>query len=56
MHKINYDKKLKESLITTIRLMKSIGILDANYKEDSSKITLEKSSLNKDPDSKLLSS
>jgi hypothetical protein len=37
----DYDKKLKESLITTIRLMKSIGILDANYKEDSSKITLD---------------
>ena len=37
----DYDKKLKESLITTIRLMKSIGILDANYKEDPSKITLD---------------
>jgi len=35
----DYDKKLKESLATTIRLMKSIGILDSNYKEDTSKIT-----------------
>ena len=37
----DYDKKLKESLITTIRLMKSIGILDANYKEDPSKIPMD---------------
>jgi len=35
----DYDKKLKESLATTIRLMQSIGILDPNYKEDTSKIT-----------------
>jgi hypothetical protein len=35
----DYDKKLKESLATTIRIMKSIGILDSNYKEDTSKIT-----------------
>jgi len=37
----NYDKKLKKSLVTTIRLMKSIGILDSSYKEDTSKITLD---------------
>ena len=37
----DYDKKLKESLVITVRLMKSLGILDANYKEDSSKITLD---------------
>jgi hypothetical protein len=37
----DYDKKLKESLVTTVRLMKSIGILDSNYKEDTSKITLD---------------
>ena len=37
----DYDKKLKESLVTTIRLMKSLGILDPSYKEDTSKITLD---------------
>jgi hypothetical protein len=35
----DYDKKLKESLSTTVRLMQSVGILDPNYKEDTSKIT-----------------
>ena len=37
----DYDKKLKESLVTAIALMKSIGILDPSYKNDTSKITLE---------------
>ena len=37
----DYDKKLKESLVTAIALMKSIGILEPSYKEDTSKITLE---------------
>ena len=37
----DYDKKLKESLVTAIGIMKSIGILDPNYKEDTSKITLD---------------
>ena len=37
----DYDKKLKESLITTVRLMKSIGVLDSNYKEDDTKITVD---------------
>jgi len=36
----DYDKKLKESLVTAIALMKSIGILDPSYKNDTSKITL----------------
>jgi hypothetical protein len=35
----DYDKKLKESLSTVVRLMQSVGILDPNYKEDTSKIT-----------------
>ena len=37
----DYDKKLKESLVTAIRLMKSIGILEPSYKEDTTKITLD---------------
>ena len=37
----DYDKKLKESLVTAIGIMKSIGILDPNYKEDTTKITLD---------------
>ena len=37
----DYDKKLKESLVTAIGIMKSIGILDPSYKEDTSKITLD---------------
>jgi hypothetical protein len=37
----DYDKKLKESLITAIRSMKAIGILDSNYKEDDTKITVD---------------
>jgi hypothetical protein len=37
----DYDKKLKASLVTAIALMKSIGILDSSYKEDTTKITLD---------------
>lgn len=37
----DYDKKLKDSLSTAVKLMKSVGILDSNYKEDTGKITKE---------------
>jgi hypothetical protein len=37
----DYDKKLKESLSTAVKLMKSLGILDPSYKENTGKITVE---------------
>ena len=36
-----YDDKLEKSLEKTIRIMKSIGILKEDFKEDTTKVTLE---------------